>query len=150
MNNFNKIRKNAKALSPVVASIILIAVTVAVSIAVAAWMGGLVGGFMGATEQAEVRTLAFSNSTETPPVQDNVTATIKNSGTASITVEEIWINNADVTANSTISSAGLTIEANKQGTITVSDYPWIAGDNYQVKIVTSQGHSFMKNTIPPV
>ncbi|MGQ9552422.1 MAG: archaellin/type IV pilin N-terminal domain-containing protein, partial [Candidatus Bathycorpusculaceae bacterium] len=34
-----KIVRSKKALSPVVASIILIAVTVAVSIAVAAWMG---------------------------------------------------------------------------------------------------------------
>jgi flagellin-like protein len=42
-----KILKNRKALSPVVASIILIAVTVAVSIAVAAWMGALTIGFMG-------------------------------------------------------------------------------------------------------
>ncbi|MGQ9565095.1 MAG: archaellin/type IV pilin N-terminal domain-containing protein, partial [Candidatus Bathyarchaeales archaeon] len=34
-----KLFKSRKALSPVVAAIILIAVTVAVSIAVAAWMG---------------------------------------------------------------------------------------------------------------
>ena len=40
-------RKSKRALSPVVASIILIAVTVAVSIAVAAWMGALTVGFMG-------------------------------------------------------------------------------------------------------
>jgi flagellin-like protein len=46
MKILRKIRKNAKALSPVVASIILIAVTVAVSIAVAAWMGALTVGFM--------------------------------------------------------------------------------------------------------
>ena len=45
-----KILKSRKALSPVVASIILIAVTVAVSIAVAAWMGALTFSFM-ATEQ---------------------------------------------------------------------------------------------------
>jgi flagellin-like protein len=42
-----KILKSKKALSPVVASIILIAVTVAVSIAVAAWMGALTFTFMG-------------------------------------------------------------------------------------------------------
>jgi len=41
-----KILKSKKALSPVVASIILIAVTVAVSIAVAVWMGALPGLFM--------------------------------------------------------------------------------------------------------
>ena len=47
-----KILKSKKALSPVVASIILIAVTVAVSIAVAAWMGALTFTFMKTEEIA--------------------------------------------------------------------------------------------------
>ena len=55
MNTFRKIKKKQKALSPVVASIILIAVTVAVSIAVAAWMGGMTIGFMGTAENLNVR-----------------------------------------------------------------------------------------------
>jgi len=38
---------NKKAMSPVVAAIILIAVTIAVSIAVASWMGSLTFSFMG-------------------------------------------------------------------------------------------------------
>ncbi len=44
---YRKFRKNAKALSPVIATIILIAVTVTVSVVVAAWMGVLTIGFMG-------------------------------------------------------------------------------------------------------
>ena len=52
MNTYlRKIKKNSKALSPVVASIILIAVTVAVSVVVAAWMGGMSLGLMGNAEQ---------------------------------------------------------------------------------------------------
>ena len=47
MNTYiRKLKKNSKALSPVVASIILIAVTVAVSVVVAAWMGGMSIGLM--------------------------------------------------------------------------------------------------------
>jgi flagellin-like protein len=49
-----KMLKSKKALSPVVASIILIAVTVAVSIAVAAWMGALTFTFM-KTEELKVQ-----------------------------------------------------------------------------------------------
>ena len=48
MNTYlRKLKKNSKALSPVVASIILIAVTVAVSVVVAAWMGGMTIGSHG-------------------------------------------------------------------------------------------------------
>ena len=62
--NFRKLRKfakNAKALSPVIASIILIAVTVAVSVVVAAWMGGLTLGFMGSAEQASITNVVLTN-----------------------------------------------------------------------------------------
>jgi flagellin-like protein len=51
-----KMLKSKKALSPVVASIILIAVTVAVSLAVAVWMGALTGGFMSSGEKIKVGT----------------------------------------------------------------------------------------------
>ena len=54
MNYIRKIKKNAKALSPVIASIILIAVTVAVSVVVAAWMGGMTIGLMGNAENASI------------------------------------------------------------------------------------------------
>ncbi len=50
--------RSRKALSPVVASIILIAVTVAVSIAVAAWMGALTFSFT-ATEQINITNMNF-------------------------------------------------------------------------------------------
>ncbi len=60
MNTYlRKIKKNSKALSPVIASIILIAVTVAVSVVVAAWMGGMTIGFMGNAEQVSITNIAF-------------------------------------------------------------------------------------------
>ena len=68
--NFRKLRKfakNAKALSPVIATIILIAVTVAVSVVVAAWMGGLTLGFMGSAEQASVTNVVLTNITAQAP-----------------------------------------------------------------------------------
>ncbi len=61
MNYIRKFKKNAKALSPVVASIILIAVTVAVSVVVAAWMGGMTIGLMGNAEQASITNMVLTN-----------------------------------------------------------------------------------------
>ena len=59
MNYIRKFKRNSKALSPVVASIILIAVTVAVSVVVAAWMGGMTIGLMGNAEQVSVTNIQF-------------------------------------------------------------------------------------------
>ena len=63
MNYIRKFKKNSKALSPVVASIILIAVTVAVSVVVAAWMGGMTIGLMGNAEQASITNIGFTQAT---------------------------------------------------------------------------------------
>ena len=61
MNTYlRKIKKNSKALSPVVASIILIAVTVAVSVVVAAWMGGMSLGLMNNAEQVTATNPVFT------------------------------------------------------------------------------------------
>ncbi|HYA78093.1 MAG TPA: archaellin/type IV pilin N-terminal domain-containing protein, partial [Verrucomicrobiae bacterium] len=76
---FRKFKKNAKALSPVIATIILIAVTVAVSVVVAAWMGGLTLGFMGNTEQAQITSTSYVSSTA-------VTVSVQNSGSATVTI----------------------------------------------------------------
>ena len=78
--NFRKFSKNAKALSPVVASIILIAVTVAVSIAVAAWMGGLSIGFM-QTEQLTITNVRVTSAT-------TMTVSVRNTGSTNIIVDK--------------------------------------------------------------
>ena|SRR3989304_1263439 len=79
-----KILKNSKALSPVVASIILIAVTVAVSIAVAAWMGALSFNFMG-TEQ-----LSYTAYTWNSP-SGYFNFTVKNTGSSGLTITDVRV-----------------------------------------------------------
>ena len=74
--NFRKFRRS-KALSPVIATIILIAVTVAVSVVVAAWMGALTIGFMGNSEQAKITNVVLSNVATTPIIGQAV-VTIQN------------------------------------------------------------------------
>lgn len=96
-----KFSKNAKALSPVVASIILIAVTVAVSIAVAAWMGGMTVGFMG-TSSVTVTNIDFATGATDDSITDDpdinyMNVTLKNTGTKTITVAAVKINNQLVT-----------------------------------------------------
>ncbi len=140
MKILRKIRKNSKALSPVVASIILIAVTVAVSIAVAAWMGALTVGFMGGSEQVEIRSISFASG--------HAYLTIKNTGTASVSIQEVWINNVQVTQANVNATLPYAISANGQSLFDITT-SWTAGDNYQFKLVTAKGNPFMKNAIPP-
>jgi len=137
-----KLLKNKKALSPVVAAIILIAVTVAVSIAVAAWMGALTFTFMG-TEQLDIRSITWTWNSNAS--QRQFTVTIYNTGTSSVTITQIWVNNVDKTTSSTIGS-GLTIADGGHGSITVT-YPYNNGTSYQVTVVTSKGNKFSKTFV---
>ena len=125
-----KILKNKKALSPVVASIILIAVTVAVSIAVAAWMGALTFSFMGSSSLS-ITDMQFkgpsNNSTNTIDLK------VKNTGTSSITVGVVKVNN--VVRNST----SLTLPSGDSGTITISSVGWVNGNPYKIDLYDTSG-----------
>jgi flagellin-like protein len=148
MNFVRKMRKlqhNAKALSPVVASIILIAVTVAVSIAVAAWMGGLSTGFM-QTEQLSITVVTANAGTGSAVIS------VSNTGTSPVTVSQVYIGTTQITGASlafggaNMTAAGV-ISANGVGTITLSGQTFTSGSNYQFKIVTSKGTNFAYSAI---
>ena len=138
MNTYQKLRKNTKALSPVDASIILIAVTVAVSVVVAAWMGGMSLGLMGNAEQLSVTNVEFVIDTT-----NTVKVSILNNGGADASISAVFVNsesgyNADVT---TIAKGGIT-------TITI-DKDWIASTSYEFKMTTAKGNNIVYTQISP-
>jgi flagellin-like protein len=138
-----KILRSRKALSPVVASIILIAVTVAVSIAVAAWMGALTFSFM-ATEQGQVTNLQFS----TTPTPGTILVTFNNTGTTSITINSVWVNNQQIAAANVAGApvalnAAVPANSGTQYTITMpASLPIVSGSQYSVTLQSSKGNKF--------
>jgi len=132
--NHRKIRKNAKALSPVIATIILIAVTVAVSVVVAAWMGALTIGFMGNAEQASITNTAYvSNSV--------VAVTVQNTGSATVTITSATIDGNQATITGTAS-----ILKGQTGTFNVgftsgSGLTFTNTAQYTIKLQTAKGNA---------
>jgi flagellin-like protein len=129
---FRKFKKNAKALSPVVASIILIAVTVAVSVVVAAWMGGMTIGLMGNAEQVSVTNYAFSDAT-------HVTLNVRNTGTATVTLSSASIDGAATTITPVAPAITLNIAKGETGNFTLLSAGFNAGAQYSIKLVTAKG-----------
>jgi len=140
MKNLRTIKKNAKALSPVVASIILIAVTVAVSVVVAAWMGGMTTGLMGSAEQAAITNISFNS-------PNQVIVTVQNTGSGAITVKNAFINGADVTLTMTgsqLPAGNFTLSKGSTMTVTLtSATPLVSGSDYQVKLTTAKGNNIV-------
>ena len=129
-----KILKSKKALSPVVASIILIAVTVAVSIAVAAWMGALTFTFMG-TEELTISELAWGNA------NTNFTLTIDNSGTKDVTITQIQVNYG-TTGVDQPGGLPMQLKAAATGASLEVGFTYVNGTSYDISVVTSSGYKF--------
>src|SRR3990170_4670746 len=121
-----KLFKSKKALSPVVASIILIAVTVAVSIAVAAWMGALTFTFM-KTEELKITSMTFGGTTGV--ANNTIVLAIKNPGTSKVTVQSLTVNDASKSFGGTSA-----YDAGATGTITIymGTGSWSSGNKYKV------------------
>jgi flagellin-like protein len=136
-------KRSRKALSPVVASIILIAVTVAVSIAVAAWMGALTFSFT-ATEQVNITNMTFQ--TGTP---GSIQIVVNNTGTSAVTINEAWVNNVKQTTF-VLPATGLPapIAANS-GLIVNMTMNVNNGYSYQVKLVSAKGNAFLYTATAP-
>jgi len=121
--------RSKKALSPVVASIILIAVTVAVSIAVAAWMGALTIGFMGSSS-ITITKVSFPSGTS----GTTFNATMKNTGTKMVTVNMVKVNNME----KTFATNPTTLNPGANATITIT-CDWISGNPYKIELYDSSG-----------
>ena len=136
-----KLFRSKKALSPVVAAIILIAVTVAVSIAVAAWMGALTFGFMGSSEQVKIIGVQFT----TEDSSEVIKLTLQNTGASAVVITAGKVNDETITSF-TVSVGGQTVSDNtvdpgETAVVTITK-DWDPGTSYNVGVVTKAGNVF--------
>lgn len=134
MKNFTR---NREALSPVVASIILIAVTVAVSIAAATWMGALTIGQMN-TEELKITGVQFTVNEYTHAKE--VRISVRNQGSNTAEISEISITDGET------STVAYQVAAN-DGLVIPLDCDWVLGNSYQIKIMTSYGNVFLYTAV---
>jgi flagellin-like protein len=134
-----KMLKSKKALSPVVASIILIAVTVAVSIAVAAWMGALTFTFTN-TEQITFTAYSWGSASGTPPTVKYILITVKNTGAADLSIAEVRVDGVTATTNGTLPYALAKGNSVKLNVTKTSNYN--SGTQYSFMVITAKGNQF--------
>jgi len=144
-----KIFKSKKALSPVVAAIILIAVTVAVSIAVAAWMGALTFTFM-RTEELQYTSRSWD------PNKTYIDLTVKNTGTSPLSMSKVEINGVNwpttkfdfdtsVAGNQTDAT---TLDGGASKTVRIYN-SFTSGNKYDFTIITASNNKYTYTTTAP-
>jgi flagellin-like protein len=125
--------RNKKALSPVVAAIILVAVTVAVSIAVAAWMGALTFTFT-QTEELRITSVTF------PASPANTTViNFANTGTNQLTIIAVTVDDAAATTSETLP---LALDKGATDSITVTNFDWETGYKYTFALLSQAGNKY--------
>jgi len=146
-----KLFRSKKALSPVVAAIILIAVTVAVSIAVAAWMGALTFSFMGGAEELNILSVTYDETNKQVKIK------VTNSGSGTITISDIEIDGTtykdfNSTNNGSVSPSlpdDLDKGETETYTITFTTWPFQSGAKYEFTVITAKGHQFSYQKTAP-
>lgn len=134
-----KLLKSKKALSPVIAAIILIAVTVAVSIAVAAWMGALTFTFM-KTEELRIISVTFPT--------NQAVITVTNTGPNALTITSATVDDAlqgTIAYGGAIGTDG-TLGKGGTGTVTISGWNWVSGYKYTFAVLTAAGNKYTYTT----
>jgi len=137
-----KLFRSRKALSPVVAAIILIAVTVAVSIAVAAWMGALTFTFM-KTEELKVISMNFD------VTNDEIDVLVRNVGTSKVTITNATVNGVAVDSSDPELPQSLNPASETTLTLTCTTIDIKAGYKYRVEFLLGSGSKFYGEDTAP-
>jgi len=134
-----KFRVSKKAVSPVIATLLMIAVAVAASVIVYVWSAGLLGTLMGGggaqvKEQLIIEAYDWTGGT--------LDITLRNVGSTKVTVDAIYVGGTAMTS----SSPALPQDMDVKDTLTIDVTPGVAtvvpGTAYTVKIVTVTGGVF--------
>ena len=123
-------RQNDKALSSVVASIILIAVTVTASILTAGWLGTTAVKYT-ELEVIAVKNVQFTGTAGEPT--NTIILSLKNTGTVAISIEMIKINGNSFSFN-TYSSEEYTYVPGENKDLMVDNVGWQTGTAYDIEI----------------
>jgi flagellin-like protein len=146
--------RDRRGVSPVIATIIIVAIAIVMALAVAYWMLGLGGAFTRFEKLEFVSAYAEKTENDT---KFNITVKIKNSGSADATID-LWFFNGkpqtaysdNVTIDDSIKNVTLKPGEAKEGVIqlTIGD-TWKSGMTVEVMIQTVSGRQYPKSVILP-
>jgi len=158
---------NKRGISPVVATVILVAVTIVVAVAVAYWMGGIAGLYT-RYEKLEITSI-YAESTKIGDTEYwNITVSVKNTGSADTTIDNvlvngrafsqynpaIQVNGSETTINCPLKVGQeeilvIGIEKSPSETTTPDPWPFKSGVSVEVRLHSAGGQEYPKTVTLP-
>ena len=157
---------NMRAISPVIATVIIVSVAIAIAVAVAFWMTGITGIF---TRYEKLEVIS-AYATKTADNQWSVVIIVKNTGSTDATIDNIFINgipygtlysgnavSSTVTVDSETVQPGteaISLGTGEQKTITFTlkkstTYTFTSGQVVEIKLHTAAGNEYPKSVQLP-
>lgn len=158
-----RVYANKRGISPVVATVILVAVTIVVAVAVAYWMGGLTSIYT-RFEKLEITSIyaeyLTSSKGNTTIALWNITIALKNTGTADATIDNILLNGKPYTTYNNVkisSTIPISVKVGQSTTITISipekssdsSWPFQHGVSVEVRLHSAAGQEYPKTVTLP-
>ena len=143
---------NLKAISPVIATVIIVSVAIAIAVAVAFWMTGITGLF---TRYEKLEIVSAYATYDTNNNEWDITVIVRNTGTSDATIDEIFINGKPRGEVSEFRNLNTTLpyslSAGDKVTITFSlaSDGFKAGQIVEVKLHTAAGNEYPKSVQLP-
>ena len=147
MKALKDIKMNEKALSPIVASIILLMVAVTVSVVSAGWLSNTTLDLMKGAEQVTITNVELTNGST------NATVTIQNIaapgkvGSVAVNITAAYVNGRGVITTQTLPIKINPLQSCSLG-ITLNEAA-VSGTEYKVKLTTGQSNSIICSTYCP-
>lgn len=136
LENLDVMHRSRSGISPVVATVILVAIAIVIAIAVAFWATGLVGVFT-RFEKIEI-TAAYYD-----PDQGGVILHVRNTGSADATIDDVYVNGrpSGVAGFSVDFNGTLPLAVGRAANITVRG-TFIPGVTYELAVHTASGKTY--------
>jgi flagellin-like protein len=151
------VMKNRKAISPVIATVILVAVAITIAVAVSYWMSGISSSYT-KFEKVEIQSAICGAKAANGWT---VTLTLKNTGTTTATISSVYVNDNTATLNGTLTdgqlvtdvpSNGYALASGGTGTVHIyvgDDWPTVltelsSGTSINIKLHSAGGMDYIK------
>jgi len=160
---------NMRAISPVIATVIIVSVAIAIAVAVAFWMTGITGIFTRYEKLEIISAYAEKEPSGAPTGYFRVTLRIRNTGSSDATIDNVFVNGVPVESSTTGSmyvsqsangstavnfgSSDQWISVNTGSSTTL--YVFLDTDNYssgqivEIKVHTASGNEYPKSVQLP-
>ncbi len=152
VRKLRKIFRDKKAISTILAALLMVVIVVVASVMVYAWSTGLLGTLMGGTPKVGQETLTLDTATMINGTRFSLN--IRNSGSADASLTTYYAKDASGNTYQKTSWSGPTILVNTVRTVDVdistlaggswtgTSYTFTAGYSYTIQIITAKGTSF--------